>query len=69
MFDVVKRLCYRVAQVFEPISLFWRKQQQQQTDKQDLLSLVWQIVKLHDTRNLEIVVGSCEHPILPAFQS
>ena len=52
----------RVAQVFERISLFWQKQQQQ-TDKQDLLSLVRQIVKFCDTWNLEIVVGSCEQPI------
>ena len=40
-----------------------------QTDKQDLLWLVRQIVKFREPWNLEIVVGSGEYPILPAFQS
>ena len=40
-----------------------------QTNKTCYHWLNMQIVKFRDTRNLEIVVGSHEHPILPAFQS
>ena len=48
---------------------FDKNNNNKQTNKTCYHWLDMQIVKFRDTRNLEIVVGSHEHPILPAFQS